>query len=196
MYLYVYEQKYPFSTIFPEEGSRGSLRNLAFWLGWSPWHATVNYVHKICVTLRSSFCVTFHKSQGHPQPLTSPYHHHLPYQLYAESVDLCGKKRTSNSWNINSLVYLPRICLYVWIHYHSDLWRMTHIRIHLCHLSFILGKRCGLKRRKSSCQLWNRPYLPSSYVRKYEFTLAPFRIGRLLPTRRHWLWRETHELLF
>jgi hypothetical protein len=31
-----------------------------------------------------------------PQPLNSPYHKHLPYQLSAESVDLCGKKRISN----------------------------------------------------------------------------------------------------
>lgn len=60
------------------------------------WHATINYMHKSYVMLRSSFYVTFHKSQGLPQPLTSPFHQHLPDQLSAESVNLCGKKRSSN----------------------------------------------------------------------------------------------------
>lgn len=44
--------------------------------------------------LRSSFYVTFHKPQGLLQLLTSPFHQHLPYQLSAESVNPCGKKKS------------------------------------------------------------------------------------------------------
>jgi hypothetical protein len=151
--------KSPFSPIFPEEGGRRSLRNLALWLGWSP-----DMLPQI-IDLKSLsfkfFCLRYLSLvTGTPtttefimQPTPS-----IP-ALWRISRPMWEEENLQFFSNWNSLVQLPRNLQYVWIHYHSDLWRMAHIRIYLCHLSFIFSKRSGLMRRKSRCQLWNRPQI-------------------------------------
>jgi hypothetical protein len=159
MYLCMYEQKCPFSPIFPDEGGRRSLRNLALCLGWPP-DMLPQIVDLKSLSFKFFLLCYLSLVTGPPTTpdFTMPPTPSIPalwricrLMWEEENLQFFGTEIPSCSYQ-GICCMCGSIIIAI-----SDEWHaFTSISV-ICLLFF--GKRSGLMRRKSRCQLWNRPQM-------------------------------------